>query len=167
MYEENVGRPEPSNYRCSLLLAAFAIITAALLQPSARFSSPWYEWRLLEDAIVWRVEQKKGKKMRTNQPSIFLSAVPPFTLSCSPSLSLPPCLLSISVGLPHSLLYPIFSQGRTCVMALLSPPDHYKPSVNPPLITPLSRYHLQEASRHCVSSVLFSLYLWNVSKRLN
>lgn len=38
------------------------IITEPLLQPSARFSSPWYECSLLEDAIVWMVEQKKGKK---------------------------------------------------------------------------------------------------------
>lgn len=111
----------------TFLLGPFSCLNhnhCPLLQPPAHFSSLWYEWRLLEDAIVWRVDQKKGGKMRRNQPSIFLSAVPPFTPSCSPSLSLPLRLLSISVRLPHSLLYPIFSQGWTCVMALLSPQCH-------------------------------------------
>lgn len=118
----NVQRPEPSCWAVSPTCLNRNHCT--LLQPPAHFSSLWYEWRLLEDAIVWRADQKKGGKMRRNQPSIFLSAVPPFTPSRAPSLSLPLRLLSISVRLPHSLLYPIFSQGWTCVMALLSPRCH-------------------------------------------
>lgn len=40
---------------------------------------------------------------RMSQPSIFLPAIPSFTLSCSPSLSLPLCLFSISVCLSSLL----------------------------------------------------------------
>lgn len=67
-----------------------------------------------------RKKRKGNHPARASQPSIFLSAIP-FTLSCSPSLSLPPCPLSISVRLPplshppsRSHFYPVFSQGWTC-----------------------------------------------------
>lgn len=70
--------------------------------------------------LVGRKKRKGNHPARASQPSIFLSAIP-FTLSCSPSLSLPPCPLSISVRLPplshppsRSHFYPIFSQGWTC-----------------------------------------------------
>lgn len=45
---------------------------------------------------------------KRSQPSIFLCAIPSFTLPCSPSLSLPPCRLSISVCL-SSFSFPLLS----------------------------------------------------------
>lgn len=98
-------------------------------RPSAHFSSPCLPLSLLcqpsPEAGLVRGKRVGGKRegnhpARASQPSIFLSAIP-FTLSCSPSLSLPPCPLSISVRRPplshplsRSYFYPVFSQGWTC-----------------------------------------------------
>lgn len=47
-------------------------ITSPLPQPPACFSSLWYECRLLEDTIVWRVKQKKGEKKNEKESAINL-----------------------------------------------------------------------------------------------
>lgn len=108
--------------RCSLLNynhCSPPLAVCSFLFAVVRVQTPGGRHRLES----WTEKGREGE-IRRNQPSIFLSAVPPITPSCPPSLSLPPCLLSISVCLPYSLLYPVFSQGWTCVMALLSPPCH-------------------------------------------
>lgn len=94
MYKGNVERPAPSRW-CSLLNHNHCT------PPSAICSfSWWYECRVLEDAIVWRVEQKKGGKLEgiSHQSSSLQSLRSPhpallyylFLHLCSLSLSASP-----------------------------------------------------------------------------
>lgn len=61
---------------------------------SLSLSPPWTSGGGLLDE---RLRLEKSHRARRSQPSIFLPVIPPFTLSCSPPLSLPPCLFSIYV----------------------------------------------------------------------
>lgn len=95
-------------------------------QPSAHFFPPWHKLRLLEDSIIWRdggvgITQQEGVSHQSSSVP-FLHLPSPALLHY---LFLHVYSLSPSVCLPSpSLFYPIFSQGWTCAMALLSPPCH-------------------------------------------
>lgn len=93
-----------------------------------------------------RERWKKNHLARTSQPSIFLSAILSLTLSCSPSLSLPLCLFSISVCLSPpplpSLILSSVKAGHVWWPSFLLHAvqiDQHNPPLGPLLITPLSR----------------------------
>lgn len=113
--------PVPSHRNPSVIFINVFSVGHLLISPLRPFPSPPSPKPTLQRG--WPRQGKTGGEkgegnhpVRASQPSIFLSAIP-FTLSCSPSLSLPPCPASISVRrapLSRSHFYPIFSQGWTC-----------------------------------------------------
>lgn len=105
---------------CDFIAVLSSVAICPFLSSVAEAEAPGRRLRLER----WEKNHLAGAR----QPSIFLPAVPSFTLTCSSSLSLPLCLFSISVCLslppPPSLFNTVFSQGWKRVMALLSPLCH-------------------------------------------
>lgn len=91
-----------------------------------------------------RLRLEKSHRARRSQPSIFLPVIPPFTLSCSPPLSLPPCLFSIYVcpSPTRPSLIPFSGEAGQVwwpsVLLRAIKLDQYNSPLRPLFITPLS-----------------------------
>lgn len=108
-----------------LLNTSVILSLSSFPSPSACFSLPWQKRRLLDADFVLRNVRGKKKSPSDNESAINLllshSFVHPLLLSFAIASSMSVLYLCLSISFPsHS--NPIFSQGWTCVMALLSPP---------------------------------------------
>lgn len=114
-----------NHYRKPSPYTSLILSLSSFPSPSACFSLPWQKRRLLDADFVLRNVRGKKKSPSDNESAINLllshSFVHPLLLSFAIASSMSVLYLCLSISFPsHS--NPIFSQGWTCVMALLSPP---------------------------------------------